>query len=109
MSKPHGYRQSAAEAAFCFVVLCLPYYRSLLFDGLGRTICALLLACLLMFLVLRSGDVCRLIAACMVKFPSSWIAPVRHQDIRAIFFSSLAVPSAPSLSPLFQRPPPAFS
>ena len=109
MRKPQGYRQCAAEAIFCLLVLCLPYYQSLLFAGLGRTIFLLFLTCLLMFLVVRSTDFCQAIAACLTPFPSSWLAPVRYQGLRAISLTSLLVPSAPSLSPLFQRPPPISS
>jgi len=60
VSKPQGYWQSAKEAAFYGLVFCLPCYRALLFDGLGRTIWALLLACLLMFLVVHSAEGCLL-------------------------------------------------
>ena len=70
MSKPQGYRQSAVEAGFYVLVLCVPCYQSLLLEGLGRTICALLLACLLMFLVVRSTDIYRLLTTCLIAFPS---------------------------------------
>jgi hypothetical protein len=109
MSKPQGYRQSAVEAGFYVLVLCLPCYQALLFEGLGRTILVLLLACLFMFLVVRSADVCRLITACLIAFPSSWLAPVRKQELRSSRIASVAVPDAPSLTALFQRPPPIFS
>jgi hypothetical protein len=109
VSKPEGYMQSAAEAGFYMLVLCLPYYQSLLFVGLARTICILLLACLLMFLVVRSADFCRAIAACMMAFPSSWLAPAFSSGFRELSFASLTIPNAPRISPLFQRPPPLFS
>jgi hypothetical protein len=108
VTKPQGYRQSAAEAVFCLFVLCLPHYQSLLFAGIGRTILAVLLACLLMFLVVRSTEICRIVADCLIAFVS-WIAPSFAQDFRAILFVSLTVPSAPTVAPLFQRPPPLFS
>jgi hypothetical protein len=106
VSKPQGYRQSAAEAMFCLLVLCLPYYQSLLFAGLGRTICLLLLTCILMFLVVRSTDFCQALAACLSVLPSFWPAPVCDPGIAAIVSDFVPVPRAPSLSPLFQRPPP---
>lgn len=106
MSKPQGYRQSAAEAMFCLLVFCLPYYQSLLFAGLGRTILLLLLTCLLMFLIVRSTDFGRAVAACLMSLPSYWPAPVCCQGIAAITSDFERVPLAPSLSPLFQRPPP---
>lgn len=108
MTKPQGYWQSAAEAAFCLFVLSLPYYQSLLFAGIGRTILAVLLACLLMFLVVRSTEICRIVADCLIAF-MSLLAPSFKQDYRVANFVSFTVPCAPIISPLFQRPPPLFS
>jgi phosphoglycerol transferase MdoB-like AlkP superfamily enzyme len=108
VTKPQGYWQSAAEAAFYALALCLPYYKSLLLAGIGRSIFVFLLACLLMFLVVRSTDICRLVTAFLMAFVSC-LAPVRDQEFRAISFVSLAIPKAPSRSPLFERPPPLFS
>jgi hypothetical protein len=101
--------QSAAEAGFYMLVLCLPYYQSLLFAGLARTICILLLACLLMFLVVRSADFCRAIAASLMAFPSSWFTPALTSGLRELSFASMSIPNAPRISPFFQRPPPLFS
>ena len=108
MTKPQGYGQSAAEAAFCLFVLCLPHYQSLLFAGIGRTIFVALLACLLMFLVVRSTEICRVLADCLIAFVY-WLVPSITQEFRAILFVSLTVPGVPTASPLFQRPPPLFS
>lgn len=108
MTKPEGYGQSAAEAAFYLFALCLPHYQSLLLEGIGRMIFVALLACLLMFLVVRSTEICRVVADCLIAFVS-WLAPSFTQEFRAILFVSLTVPTAPTLSPLFQRPPPLSS
>jgi hypothetical protein len=108
VTKPQGYRQSAAEAAFCLFVLCLPHFQSLLLAGIGRFTFVVLLACLLMFLVVRSTDICRAVADCLIAFVSS-LAPSFTPDFRAILFVSFTVPSAPTITPLFQRPPPLFS
>lgn len=109
MSKPQGYSHSAAEAGFYMLVFCLPYYESLFYAGLGRTIAVLLLACLAMFLVARVRDICRAITACLIAFPSSWLTPARDAGFPAISFALLPVPAAPSLAPQFQRPPPIFA
>ena len=108
MTKPQGYMQSAADAAFCLFMLCLPHYQSLLFEGIGRSIVILLLACLLMFLVVRSPEICRVVTECLIAI-LSWLGPSFTQEFRALLFISLSVPNAPTVSPLFQRPPPLFS
>ena len=87
----------------------LPFYQAMLVAGVGRAIVLLLLAVLLMFLVTRRADVVRAIASCLNVFPSSWLAPPPAIGSRELSFASLFVPSAPSLAPLFQRPPPLFS
>lgn len=109
MSKPQGYRQSAVEAAFYALVFCLPWYRTLLLEGFGRAICVLLLACLLLFLVVRSAEVCRVLAVWLGSIPTSRFDPVGNRDYRTIRLVSLTTPAAPSLAPLYQRPPPIFS
>ena len=109
MRKPQGYTHSAAEEVFCVLVLCLPCYQSLWFAGFTRAILALSLALLLMFLVVRATDFCRSMAVSLVASLSFWINPVRDRRFRTISLASLPIPSAPSLSPLFQRPPPIFS
>lgn len=108
MTKPQGYGQSAAEAAFCLFALCLPHYQTLLFEEVGRMIFIALLACALMFLVVRSSEICRVVGDCLVAL-LLWQAPSLTQKFRAILLVSQSVPSAPTVSPLFQRPPPLFS
>lgn len=108
MTRPLGYRQSAAEAAFYLLALCLPTYQSLLFAGIERTIFVFLLTCLLLFLVVRSTEIYQVVADCVMAFWSRLILPLTPK-FRAISLVSLTIPSAPTLSTLFQRPPPLFS
>ncbi len=108
VTKPQGYRQSAAEAAFCLFALSLPHYQSLLIAGIGRTIIVALFAFLLMFLVVRSPEICRVVADCLIAFVS-WLGPSFTQKFHAALFVSQTLPRAPIISPLFQRPPPLFS
>jgi hypothetical protein len=109
MKKPQGYKQAAAEKFFCLFVLCLPYYQSLLFAGVSGSIYFLLLTCLLMFVVARSAEVFRTITARLRALPLSWFTPPPDRGVLWISLPSLAVARGPSLSPLFQRPPPIFS
>jgi hypothetical protein len=109
VKKPQGYRQAAAEQCFCLLVLCLPYYQSLLLAGLSGMISVLFMTCLLMFVVMRSPEISRAIAACLRAFPRSWIPPIADRRGPWVLVPVHAVADGPSLAPLFQRPPPIFS
>lgn len=109
VTKPHGYRQTAAEQWLCFLVLCLPYYQSLFYAGMSGMISFLLLTILLMFVIARSPAIYRVLTARLNALPASWIAPAI--DFRDRWVSELLFPpeSRPTLAPSFQRPPPLFS
>ena len=109
VTKPQGYRQAAYEQFFCLIVLCLPYYQSLLFAGMGGTVSFLLLTLLLLFVVGRSPAICRSIATCLNALPSWWIATTLDSRERWIAVSLYTVSPEPSLASSFQRPPPLFS
>jgi len=106
-------QQEHTEAVMDFFLYALPvylpFYQALLMGGIGRAVLVLLLAILLMFLVRRSEEFFRAIAACLKSLPSSWLTPTPWLGFRQLSFASLAVPNTPGLSPLFQRPPPIFS
>jgi hypothetical protein len=109
LTRPPGYWQAAAEQLFCWFVLCLPYYQSLLMAGLSGVLFFLLLTFLLMFVVDRSPAICHAIAICLRTLPASWAAPAldrRDRWISELLFSPVP---GPSLAPSFQRPPPLFS
>ena len=95
VSKPQGYRQTAAEGCFFLLVLCFPYWQSVLLAAMSGTLSVLLLSCLLMFVVVRSPEISRAITAYLHAF----------QDSTPFF----AIDSWPSFAPSFQRPPPIFS
>jgi hypothetical protein len=106
VTKPGGYRQSAEEQMFCVLILCIPYYQSLLFAGISGLLSYFLLTVLLMFVVSRSPALHRVISLCLRAFPASWISPTL--DRREHWISALAVLASPepALAPTFQRPPP---
>jgi hypothetical protein len=103
------HREAAMDIVLYALPVYLPFYQALLMGGIARAMLLLLLAVLLMFLVRYSVDLYRSIALCRRTLPSQWLAPAPCLGFRQLSFASLAVPSAPSLSPLFQRPPPIFS
>ena len=109
MTRPQGYRQSAAEAWFCLFALCLPYYQSLLLAGLSGVLWFLLLSCLMVFVVARSPELRRSIAARLRMLPREWLPARLDRRERWIASPLFAASNGPSLEPLFQRPPPLFA
>jgi hypothetical protein len=109
MRRPEGYRQTAAETWFCLLVLCLPYYQSLLIAGVSGSIYFLLMTCLLMFVVQHSPKVYSAISSSLKALPLSWLPPVPEVGVLWVSVPSRAVAWEPALAPLFQRPPPIFS
>lgn len=109
VKKPQGYRQAAAETCFYLLVLCLPYYQSLLLAGVTGSIYFLLIACLLMFVVASSPRAYRTIVTCLKALVLSGFTPAQDRSARWVSVPSSTVACGPSLTPIFQRPPPIFS
>ena len=108
MTKPLGYKQSLAETAFLLFAIWLPHFPSFAAAEISRVIIALLLAYLLMFLVVRSTDICRVVTICFMAF-CSYADRAQNKEFRVISFASPQLQDAQSLSPQFQRPPPLLS
>lgn len=108
MTKPLSYRQSAAEAAFFLLVLWLPYYKSLCLAGVSHAIIAIGLACLLMFLAVRTTDICRFLTACVLALRTRGLS-TPDQEFGSISSVAPLLYNRPAPSALFQRPPPLFS
>jgi hypothetical protein len=97
------------NAAYCFLPLFALDLRPLLIVGIFKLIAFLVLACLLPFVVVHSANIYRLVVACLRAFPMSFF-PLRVDRRRAdLSQTTVAVLNEPSLSPLFQRPPPILS
>jgi hypothetical protein len=109
VTKPQGYWQAASEHLLCFLVLCLPYYQSLLFAGMSGMVSFLLLTFLLMFVVARSPAIYCVITTCLKALPPTWVAPTLDRRGRRVGEPLYVVAPGPSLAPFFQRPPPIFS
>ena len=109
MTRPTGYKQAAKESCFCLLVLCLPYYQSLLIAGLSGMISVLLLTAVLILFVSSSPQISRTIAVLAQAFPQGWLTPQQQRGSRWIAIPVFAPSDGPSLAPEFQRPPPLFS
>lgn len=109
MTRPAGYRQAARESCFCLLVLCLPYYQSLLIAGLSGMVSVLLLTAVLVFFVSRSSQISRNLAVLAAAFPQGWLTLQQQRGGSWLPLPVFVTGEGPSLTPGFQRPPPLFS
>jgi hypothetical protein len=91
-----------------FFVVFLPHCRSFLSVGLGRMIGFLLLAALLLFTIVQAAGIYKAIASCLRMLPPSWCAPVLQARCARVARIVLLAHSEPTLSFLYQRPPPTL-
>jgi len=97
------------NAAYYLLVLFVLDPRPLLIVGLFKLIAFLVLAYLLAFVVVHSANICRLVLACLHALPVSFFPLAVDRRWAERSQTTTAVPNEPSISPLFQRPPPTFS
>ena len=90
---------------FCFVADFGP----LVIGGFFKLVASLALACLLAFVVVQSANICRLLIACLHARPVCLLPLAADRRWTEPSQTKVAVPNEPSLSPLFQRPPPILS
>jgi|HubBroStandDraft_2_1064218.scaffolds.fasta_scaffold370062_2 hypothetical protein len=101
--------EAVREALLYMLPVYLSFYQALLVAGIGRAVLLLLLTVLLMFLVSNRAEIFRAFATALKALPSSWVVPAPSYRLRDLSIASPHFSAAPSLSPLFQRPPPIFS
>ena len=99
-------RQAVLGMLLWLLWMAAQHYLVALFSGVGRAIVFLVFTGLLLFLVVRSADVCRLLAACFeaigFEFLSPLLAEVHPRHIEPVFAAS----RKPALPFRFQLPPP---
>lgn len=96
------------NAAF-FLLVCIADFRPLLLGGLFKLIVSLAVACLVAFVVVHSANICRLIIARLQTLPASYFPLAVNRRWAEQSQAAVAIPTPPSLYPLFQRPPPLFT
>jgi hypothetical protein len=105
----YRYSQVLLNVAHCLLVFCVADLRPLVLGGFFKLIASLALACLLAFVVVHSANICKLVAACFQVLPVSLFPVVIEWQWAHRSQAMIAFSDGPSLSPLFQRPPPIFS
>jgi hypothetical protein len=108
MKQERVIRPALYVAFHVFFAVVLPHCRSFLSVGLGRMIGFLLLAALLLFTIVQAAGIYKAIASCLRRLPLSWCAPILQARCARITRIVPLVPGEPTLSLLYQRPPPTF-
>ena len=105
----YRYGEILLNAAYYLLVLCVVGVRPLLIGSVFKLIASLALGCLLAFVAVHSANIRRLVIACLHSLPVSYFPLAVDRRWAERSQTPAAVPNEPSLSPLFQRPPPIFS
>ena len=105
----HRYLRAFLNAASCLLVYCLSYPPAFLVGEFSKLLAFLVFAGLLMFVVVNSAEIRRVAVAFFeaLRLPLFSLVVDRGSIQRSPI--APAIPKKPSLSPLFQRPPPVFS
>jgi hypothetical protein len=96
-------------AAYCLLIVGMAEFRPLLIGGLFKLIASIVLAYLLAFVLVHRTNILRILAAGLKLSRSSGFLLVVNLQWAERSHTRFPVPDPPSLSPLFQRPPPTFS
>ncbi len=97
------------NVAYFLLVFCVADLRPLVMGGFFKLIASLMLACLLAFVVVHSPNLSKLLAACLRALPITLFRLAIDRRWVGRSHWTTTVQNEPSLSPLFQRPPPIFS
>jgi hypothetical protein len=103
------FSQIFLNVAYYLLICCVAEFRPLIFGGFFKVVSALVLACLLAFVVVHSPDICKLVADCLRPLAIPLFSLVVDSLWADRPQPNIVVTNEPSLSALFQRPPPIFS
>ena len=101
--------QMLRDIAYCFFVFLVVDFRPLVRGSFFKLVASVVLACLLAFVVVHSANICRLVVACLTALPASLFRLAVARRWPEGSQTTIAVPNKPSLSTLFQRPPPTLA
>jgi hypothetical protein len=105
----YRHSQMFLNVGYYLLIFCVADFRPLVVGGFFKLVTALLLAYLLAFVVIHSPNIYKLVAASFRFLPISFFPLVLARRLLQLSQTDVVVPNEPSLSSLFQRPPPIFS
>jgi hypothetical protein len=103
---PYCGSQVFLNIAYGLFIFLVTESRPLLAGGFFKLIACVALACLLAFVVVHSANICKLVIARLHALPRSLFPLAVARRWTDGPQTTIIAPGEPSLSPLFQRPPP---
>jgi hypothetical protein len=97
------------NVAYYLLVCFVADFRPLVIGSFFKLVASLVLVCLLVFVVVQSANICRLLLACLRVLPGCFFPLAIDGRWGMRPRTTFVAPVEPSLSPLFQRPPPIFA
>lgn len=105
----YRYTRGFLTVAYCLLTLALAEYRLILIGGFFKLIASIVLAYLLAFVLVHCTNIFTMLATGLNLSRNPGFSLVVNRRWTGRSQTTIAVPDPPSLSPLFQRPPPLFS
>lgn len=105
----YRYTRGLLTVAYCLLILGVAEFRPIVMGGFFKLITSIVLAYLLAFVLVHRTNIFKILAAGLKLSPMPAFSFVVNRRWAGRTPKAIAVPDPPSLSPLFQRPPPIHS
>lgn len=105
----YRYTRGFLTVAYCLLIIGVAEFRPLVIGGFLKLIASIALAYLLAFVFVHQTNIFKILAAGLEVSRISGFSVVVNRRWAGRSHTTIPVPDPPSLSPLFQRPPPIFS
>ena len=105
----YRYARGFLTVAYCLLILALAEFRPIVIGGFFKLIASIVLAYLLAFVLVHRTNIFRILVTALKLSRISDFSIVVNRRWAGRSQTTIAFQDSPSLSPLFQRPPPIFS
>jgi hypothetical protein len=105
----YRYTRGFLTVACCLLILGMAEYRPIVIGGFFKLITSIVLAYLLAFVLVRRTNILAILATGLKLSQIFGFVLIVNRRWAERSETTIAIPDPPSLSPLFQRPPPIFS